>query len=214
MDIQPGCPGSRILFDQEVSHLTFLQSGITGTISLSYFIFSKRTFLTNSIPCSPGVDPKKLEAETGNFKCGDYDGYGVCKDNKYIYFDGTDSYGMARARDVGADFFPGVLQVAFDKNWTTPKELYVDAQACAFKAEEEQTNATELDTGCAVSQLLALLSQVLSCTSMNYFLTHFGLLVKHPCVCRRHGRQSRHGSQSTQPWLHVYQLPPDARLGC
>ncbi|KAK2598798.1 hypothetical protein N8I77_012185 [Diaporthe amygdali] len=98
---------------------------------------------------NPGVDPKKLEAETGNFKCGDYDGYGVCKDNKYIYFDGTDSYGMARARDVGADFFPGVLQVAFDKNWTTPKELYVDAQACAFKAEEAQTNATELDTGCA-----------------------------------------------------------------
>lgn len=59
---------------------------------------------------------------------------------------------MARARDVGADFFPGVLQVAFDKNWTTPKELYVDAQACQFKAEEEQTNATELDMGCAVSK--------------------------------------------------------------
>lgn len=98
------------------------------------------------------MDPKKLETETGNFKCGDYDDYGVCKDNKYIYFDGTDSYGMARARDVGADFFPGVLQVAFDKNWTTPHELYVDAQGCAFKAEADtQTNATELDMGCAVS---------------------------------------------------------------
>lgn len=60
---------------------------------------------------------------------------------------------MARARDVGADFFPGVLQVAFDKNWTTPQELYLDAQKCGFKAEtDEQTNATELDMGCAVSK--------------------------------------------------------------
>jgi hypothetical protein len=59
---------------------------------------------------------------------------------------------MARARDVGADFFPGVLQVAFDKNWTTPQELYHDAQKCAFKAEvDEQFNATELNMGCAVS---------------------------------------------------------------
>ncbi|KAH8746898.1 hypothetical protein F5883DRAFT_437763 [Diaporthe sp. PMI_573] len=99
---------------------------------------------------NPGVNPKKLEAETGNFKCGDYDNYGICKDNKYIYFDGTDSYGMARARDVGADFFPGVLQIAFDKNWTTPQELYLNAQECSFKAEtDSQTNATELDMGCA-----------------------------------------------------------------
>lgn len=99
------------------------------------------------------MDPKKLETETGNFKCGDYDDYGVCKDNGYIYFDGTDSYGMARARDVGADFFPGVLSVAFEKNWTTPQELYLDAQGCAFKAEsQDQTNATELDMGCAVSE--------------------------------------------------------------
>lgn len=106
-----------------------------------------------TLSLSPGVDPAKLEAETGNFKCGGYDKYGVCNDNKYIYFDGKDSYGMARARDVGADFFPGVLQVAFDKNWTTPAELYLDAQKCMFKAEtDEQTNATELDMGCAVSE--------------------------------------------------------------
>ena len=99
------------------------------------------------------MDPKKLEAETDNFKCGDYDDYGVCTDNKYIYFDGTDSYGMARARDVGADFFPDVLQLAFDSNWTTPRELYIDSQACAFTGEEQQTNATELDTGCVVSEI-------------------------------------------------------------
>lgn len=114
------------------------------------------------------MDPKKLETETGNFKCGDYDDYGVCKDNGYIYFDGTDSYGMARARDVGADFFPGVLSVAFEKNWTTPQELYVDAQGCAFKAEsQEQTNATELDMGCAVSKVLDTLPHAFGFTSMG-----------------------------------------------
>lgn len=75
---------------------------------------------------------------------------------------------MARARDVGADFFPGVLQVAFDKNWTTPQELYIDAQGCAFKAEEEQTNATELDTGCAVSKALDTRSHPSGCLNMGY----------------------------------------------
>lgn len=129
------------------------------------------------------MDPKKLETETGNFKCGDYDEYGVCKDNGYIYFDGTDSYGMARARDVGADFFPGVLSVAFQKNWTTPQELYLDAQGCAFKAEtDEQTNATELDMGCAVSEIADTLPQPSSCTYEPYLIV-FGLIVQHPSVC-------------------------------
>lgn len=96
----------------------------------------------------------KLQTETGNFWCGEYDTFGVCKDG-YIWYDGVDSYGMARARDVGADFFPHVLSVAFQKNWTTPEELYIDSQKCAFTAESaEQYNATDLEIGCAVSSTL------------------------------------------------------------
>ncbi|POS71604.1 hypothetical protein DHEL01_v210001 [Diaporthe helianthi] len=99
---------------------------------------------------NPGVDPAKLENETSHFTCGGYDKYGFCNDNKYIFYDGKDSYGMARSRDVGADFFPDVLQVAFDRNWTTPQELFLDAQKCAFMVEvEQQANATELNIGCA-----------------------------------------------------------------
>lgn len=140
------------------------------------------------------MDPKKLETETGNFKCGDYDDYGVCKDNGYIYFDGTDSYGMARARDVGADFFPGVLSVAFEKNWTTPQELYLDAQGCAFKAEsQEQTNATELDMGCAVSAIPDILPQTLSRIYLyGPVLIWIHLLVKHSGLCRRYDRRLEH----------------------
>lgn len=44
-----------------------------------------------------------------------------------------------------------ILDVAFSKNWTTPSELYIDAQSCRGKNGSEAFDVKDLTLSCVVS---------------------------------------------------------------
>ncbi|KAK1961343.1 hypothetical protein LY78DRAFT_662187 [Colletotrichum sublineola] len=77
---------------------------------------------------NPGIDPRKIPIAP--YDCSKLDEFGTCGP---IWYDGKDSYGLARAHDIGMDGITGILGQAFKNNWTTPSELYIDAQSCQGK---------------------------------------------------------------------------------
>ncbi|KAK1985870.1 hypothetical protein LZ30DRAFT_707312 [Colletotrichum cereale] len=92
---------------------------------------------------NPGVDPRKVPIDP--YDCSKLDGSGTCGP---IWYDGMDSYGLTRASDIGMDRMEEILDVAFAKNWTTPKELYIDAQSCRGKNASEAFDVTDLSLSC------------------------------------------------------------------
>ncbi|UQC84881.1 uncharacterized protein CLUP02_10377 [Colletotrichum lupini] len=93
---------------------------------------------------NPGVDPRKIPI--GPYDCTNLDTYGTCGP---IWYDGKDSYGLARANDIGMDQMKPILDVAFSKNWTTPHELYIDSQQCQGKNGSESFDVKDLSLSCA-----------------------------------------------------------------
>ncbi|KAK1981746.1 hypothetical protein LZ30DRAFT_719229 [Colletotrichum cereale] len=93
---------------------------------------------------NPGVDPTKIEIN--HFNCVKLDKFGTCGP---IWYDGKDSYGLARANDIGMDRMKEILDIAFEKNWTTPAELYLDPQNCQGKsAADKQFDPQSLNISC------------------------------------------------------------------
>ncbi|OLN97094.1 hypothetical protein CCHL11_02143 [Colletotrichum chlorophyti] len=93
---------------------------------------------------NPGVDPRKIPIDP--YDCSTFDTYNTCGP---IWYDGKDSYGLARANDIGMDRMKEILDVAFAKNWTTPHELYIDAQSCRGKTGDEAFDVKDLSLSCA-----------------------------------------------------------------
>ncbi|KAK1598440.1 uncharacterized protein LY79DRAFT_586991 [Colletotrichum navitas] len=92
---------------------------------------------------NPGVDPRKIPID--QYDCSKLDEYGTCGP---VWYDGKDSYGLARANDIGMDRMKDILDVAFKKNWTTPSELYIDAQSCQGKNGSEAFDVNNLSLSC------------------------------------------------------------------
>ncbi|WQF87596.1 hypothetical protein CDEST_12610 [Colletotrichum destructivum] len=92
---------------------------------------------------NPGVDPRKIPIDP--YDCTNLDQFNTCGP---IWYDGKDSYGLARANDIGMDRMKEILDVAFAKNWTTPHELYIDSQSCRGKNGSEAFDAKDLMLSC------------------------------------------------------------------
>ncbi|TQN67635.1 hypothetical protein CSHISOI_07893, partial [Colletotrichum shisoi] len=92
---------------------------------------------------NPGVDPRKIPIDP--YDCSKLDQFNTCGP---IWYDGKDSYGLARANDIGMDRMKTILDVAFAKNWTTPQELYIDTQACRGKNGSEAFDVKDLTLSC------------------------------------------------------------------
>ncbi|KAK1990782.1 hypothetical protein LX36DRAFT_663907 [Colletotrichum falcatum] len=92
---------------------------------------------------NPGVDPRLIPIDA--YDCSKLDEYGTCGP---IWYDGKDSYGLARAADIGMDAMQGLLSTVFQKNWTTPRELYIDAQSCQGKNASEAFDVQDLSLSC------------------------------------------------------------------
>ncbi|KAH6869760.1 hypothetical protein B0T10DRAFT_593244 [Thelonectria olida] len=90
-----------------------------------------------------GVDPTKIPVDA--FDCTTLNDKGICGP---IWYNGKDSYGLARADDIGMDQMEGILTVAFERNWTTPEELYVDSQSCRGKNGTEAFDVEDLTLSC------------------------------------------------------------------
>ncbi|KAF4819672.1 hypothetical protein CGCSCA5_v004410 [Colletotrichum siamense] len=92
---------------------------------------------------NPGVDPREIPIDP--YDCSKLDDKMTCGP---IWFDGKDSYGLAKANDIGMDRMKEILDVAFSKNWTTPSELYIDAQSCRGKNGSEAFDVKDLTLSC------------------------------------------------------------------
>ncbi|OHW96845.1 hypothetical protein CSPAE12_04432 [Colletotrichum incanum] len=92
---------------------------------------------------NPGVDPRKIPIDP--YDCTNLDTYSTCGP---IWYDGKDSYGLTRANDIGMDRMKEILDAAFSKNWTTPHELYIDAQSCRGKNGSESFDVRDLSLSC------------------------------------------------------------------
>ncbi|KAK1561440.1 uncharacterized protein LY79DRAFT_574233 [Colletotrichum navitas] len=100
---------------------------------------------------NPGVDPTKIPIEA--YDCSKLDKFGTCGP---IWYDGSDSYGLARVNDIGMDRMEEILKTAFAKNWTTPHELYIDAQKCRARNSTEEFDIHDLSLTCLVSVAMNL----------------------------------------------------------
>ncbi|GKT64924.1 hypothetical protein ColTof4_07321 [Colletotrichum tofieldiae] len=94
---------------------------------------------------NPGVDPRKIPIDP--YDCTNLDTYSTCGP---IWYDGKDSYGLTRANDIGMDRMKEILDAAFSKNWTTPHELYIDAQSCRGKNGSESFDVKDLTLSCVL----------------------------------------------------------------
>ncbi|OBR10427.1 hypothetical protein CH63R_06119 [Colletotrichum higginsianum IMI 349063] len=92
---------------------------------------------------NPGVDPRKIPIDP--YDCTNLDQFNTCGP---IWYDGRDSYGLARANDIGMDRMKEILDVAFAKNWTTPQELYIDSQSCRGRNGSEAFDVKDLTLSC------------------------------------------------------------------
>ncbi|TKW48828.1 hypothetical protein CTA1_7981 [Colletotrichum tanaceti] len=90
-----------------------------------------------------GVDPRTIPIDP--YDCTHLDHFNTCGP---IWYDGKDSYGLARANDVGMDRMKEILDVAFAKNWTTPEELYIEAQSCQGRDSSGVFDVQDLSMGC------------------------------------------------------------------
>ncbi|KPM43744.1 hypothetical protein AK830_g2754 [Neonectria ditissima] len=107
--------------------------------------FSQRmaTSLPEDTSFIPSTDPTKIPISA--FDCTKLDDDGICGP---IWYDGKDSYGLAKADDIGMDQMEGILSVAFEREWTTPKELYIDPQSCRGKNGTEAFDVEDLSLSC------------------------------------------------------------------
>ncbi|KAK2046743.1 hypothetical protein LZ31DRAFT_574354 [Colletotrichum somersetense] len=92
---------------------------------------------------NPGIDPRQIPIDP--FDCSKLDEYGTCGP---IWYDGKDAYGLARADDIGMNNMQSIVTVAFQKNWTTPSELYIDSQSCQGKNGSEAFDVQDLSLSC------------------------------------------------------------------
>ncbi|TEA11923.1 hypothetical protein C8034_v006996 [Colletotrichum sidae] len=94
---------------------------------------------------NPGVDPRLIPI--GPYDCSTLDStLNTCGP---IWYDGKDSYALARANDIGMDRMEEILTIAFQKNWTTPHELYIDSQKCQGRNQSETFTVSDLELSCA-----------------------------------------------------------------
>ncbi|KAL0938589.1 uncharacterized protein CTRU02_205199 [Colletotrichum truncatum] len=93
---------------------------------------------------NPGVDPRLIPIDP--YDCSKLDDHSTCGP---IWYDGKDAYGLARANDIGMDRMQEILGTAFSKNWTTPRELYIDSQECQGKNGSDAFDVKDLSLSCA-----------------------------------------------------------------
>ncbi|KAF4867779.1 hypothetical protein CGCSCA1_v013132 [Colletotrichum siamense] len=92
---------------------------------------------------NPAVDPTQIPI--GPYDCSKLGDKGTCGP---LWHDGKDTYGLAKANDIGMDRMQEILDTAFSKNWTTPAELYIDAQSCRGKNGTEAFDTQDLTLSC------------------------------------------------------------------
>ncbi|KAK2008689.1 hypothetical protein LZ32DRAFT_539416 [Colletotrichum eremochloae] len=92
---------------------------------------------------NPGIDPRKIPINA--YDCSNLDQFGTCGP---IWYDGSDSYGLARVSDIGMDRMQEILKTAFARNWTSPQQLYIDAQRCREKNSSQEFNVNDLTLSC------------------------------------------------------------------
>ncbi|TEA12299.1 hypothetical protein C8034_v006429 [Colletotrichum sidae] len=94
---------------------------------------------------NPGVDPRLIPIDP--YDCSRLDPtFNTCGP---IWYDGKDAYGLARANDLGMDRMEEIVKTAFERNWTTPHELYIDSQKCQGRNGSEAFDVSDLELSCA-----------------------------------------------------------------
>ncbi|KAK2050301.1 hypothetical protein LZ31DRAFT_581233, partial [Colletotrichum somersetense] len=90
-----------------------------------------------------GIDPRKIPIDP--YDCSSLDQFSTCGP---IWYDGSDSYGLARVNDIGMDRMAEILKTAFSSNWTTPQELYIDAQKCRERNATQDFDVKDFSLSC------------------------------------------------------------------